>query len=134
MQRGIAALGMKPICGRAEPIKKGVFTADRNAALRDVASRRHHHHWLLRYGYPQQNLEVAQGFTPLIREEMQALRDRARPYAGDSRFELYKTSLKFDNPEARLAHAFPLDMKSVEVKQMVEATQNTGRPFPEISQ
>ena len=45
-----------------------------------------------------------------------------------------KHRIKFDNPEARLAHAFPLDMKSVEVKQMVEATQNTGRPFPEVSQ
>ena len=30
--------------------------------------------------------------------EMQALRDRAKPYAGDGHFELYKTSIKFDNP------------------------------------
>ena len=58
------------------------------------------------------------------------MRERAKPYAGDGHFELYKTSIKFDNPEARLAHEFPTDMESVEVKQMVYATQNSGRPYP----
>jgi uncharacterized protein len=81
----------------------------------------------------EQNLRIAQNFTPLSAEGMEALRDRAKPYAGDGRFELYKTSLKFDNPEARLAHEFPLDIQQVEVKQMVYATQNTGRPFPQVS-
>ena len=33
--------------------------------------------------------------------EMQALRDRVKEYAADGRFELYKLSLRFDNPEAR---------------------------------
>lgn len=64
----------------------------------------------------QQNLKIAHEFAPLSATEMQALRDRAKPYAGDGRFELYKTSIKFDNPEARVAHAFPLDMTTVEVK------------------
>ena len=74
------------------------------------------------------------GFTPLSDSAMQALRDRAKPYAGDGHFELYKTSIKFDNPEARLAHDFPLDLASVEVKQMVYATQNTGRPYPQVTE
>jgi hypothetical protein len=65
--------------------------------------------------------------------EMQALRDRIKPEAGDGRFEMYKLSLKFDNPEARLAHQFPLDMQSAEVKEMVQATKNTGHPFPKVS-
>jgi uncharacterized protein len=51
---------------------------------------------------------------------------RAKPYAGDGHFELYKTSIKFDNPEARLAHEFAIDMQSVEVKQMVYSTSNSG--------
>ena len=46
--------------------------------------------------------------------------------------ELYKTSLKFDNPEARLAHDFPLDLQSVEVRQMMKSTDNTGRAYPEV--
>ena len=36
--------------------------------------------------------------------------------------------------KARLAHEFPIDMESVEVKQMVYATQNTGRPFPQVAE
>jgi aryl-alcohol dehydrogenase-like predicted oxidoreductase len=129
-ERGIAALGMKPICGRAEPIKRGVFTAQE----------------LLRYAMSlpvtttitgfsdmnilKQNLEVAQGFTPLSESEMQALRDRARHYAADGRFEPYKMSLQFDNPEARMAHDFPIDMQQIETREMVAETQNTGWPFP----
>lgn len=133
-QRGIAALGMKPIGGHGEPVSKGVFTAQE----------------LLRYAMSlpvtttitgiselnilEQNLKVATGFTPMSEQEMQALRDRAKQYAGDGQFELYKTSIKFDNPEARLAHEFPLDMKQIEVEQMVKATENTGRPYPQVSQ
>ena len=129
-ERGIAALGMKPICGRAEPVRTGVFTAQE----------------MLRYAMSlpvtttitgfsdmdilKQNLEVAQGFTPLSESEMQALRDRARPYAADGRFEPYKVSLQFDNPEARMAHDFPIDMQQIETREMVAETQNTGWPFP----
>ena len=133
-RRGVAPLAMKPIGGHGEPVQKGVFSASE----------------LLRYSMSlpvattitgvsemeilQQNLTIAHQFTPFNATEMQQLRDRAKPYAGDGRFELYKTSIKFDNPEARLAHAFPLDTTTVEVKQMMGATQNTGRPFPEVSQ
>jgi uncharacterized protein len=129
-QRGIAPLGMKPICGTGTPVQKGIFTPDE----------------LLRYSMSlpiattitgvadlailEQNLKIAQGFTPLSESEMQALRLRAKPYAGDGHIEVYKTSIKFDNPEARMAHDFPLDMDSVEVRQMVRSTENTGRPFP----
>jgi hypothetical protein len=63
---------------------------------------------------------------------MQALRDRVKPYSGDGRFELYKVSLKFDNPEARLAHHFPVDGQQAEVKEMMKEALNTGHPFPEI--
>jgi len=132
-QKGIAALGMKPICGHGEPIQHGVFTAAEMlnyamslpvatiiTGMADIATL-------------EQNLKIAQGFTPLSEAQMQALRAKAKPYAGDGRFELYKTSIKFDNPEARLAHEFPLDLEQVEVKQMVYATGNTGRPYPQVS-
>ena len=129
-QRGIAVLGMKPICGRAEPVKKGIFTAQELlcyamslpvtttiTGFSDMVTLK-------------QNLEVAQGFTPLSESEMQAFRERARPYAGDGRFEPYKVSLQFDNPEARIAHDFPIDMQQIETKELVAETQNTGWPFP----
>ena len=132
-QRGIAPLGMKPIGGHGEPVQEGVFTAEellRYAMSLPVATT------ISGVSEPQileQNLRVAQNFTPLTYQEMQSLRDRAKPYAGDGRFELYKTSMKFDNPEARLAHEFPIDLAQIEVKQMVYATQNSGRPYPDVS-
>jgi uncharacterized protein len=130
--RGIAALGMKPIGGHGEPVQKGVFTAEellRYAMSLPVATTIS---GVSELPILEQNLRIAQNFTPLSAAEMKALRDRARPYAGDGRFELYKTSIKFDNPEARLAHEFPIDMQQAEVKQMVYATQNSGRPFPQV--
>jgi hypothetical protein len=66
----------------------------------------------------RQNLKVAQGFVPMTETEMQALRDRCAGVAADGRFEPYKASLQFDNPEARMAHDFPLDADNKEVKEM----------------
>jgi uncharacterized protein len=78
------------------------------------------------------NLKVAQGFRPMMPAEMDELRNRCKPYAADGHFEVYKVSLRFDNPEARLAHGYPIDPQQTEVKQMLASTQNTGHPFPNI--
>jgi len=78
-----------------------------------------------------QNLQIAQNFKPFTDAEMNALRDRCKQEAADGRYELYKLSLKFDNPEARLAHGFPLDTQQSEVKDMLGEPENTGHPFPE---
>jgi predicted aldo/keto reductase-like oxidoreductase len=131
-KRGIAVLGMKPIGGHGEPVQKGEFTAEE----------------LLRYAMSlpvtttitgmeketilRQNLRVAQGFQPLTADQMQTLRARAKTSAGDGRLELYKMSLKFDNPEARFAHDFPLDQQQMEVEEMLKETENTGKPFPTL--
>jgi aryl-alcohol dehydrogenase-like predicted oxidoreductase len=131
-RRGIAALGMKPFQGHGNAIKAGAITAE--AALRyamslPVATT------ITGIDQPEilrQNLQIAQNFKPMQPAEMQALRDGVRQYAGDGRFELYKLSLQFDNPEARLAHDFPLDMKSAEVREMVDSS-NTGRAWPKVS-
>jgi aryl-alcohol dehydrogenase-like predicted oxidoreductase len=131
-QRGIAALGMKPIGGHGEPVQQGIFTAQellRYAMSLPVATTIT---GVSDLGILKQNLQVAQSFQPLQAAEMDALRKRAKPYAGDGHFELYKTSIKFENPEARLAHDFPLDLAQVEVKQMIYETQNTGRPYPQV--
>jgi aryl-alcohol dehydrogenase-like predicted oxidoreductase len=131
-QKGIAPLGMKPIGGHGEPVQKGVFSAQellRYAMSLPVATTIS---GVSEIRILEQNLKVAQGFAPLSESEMQALRMRAKPYAGDGHFELYKTSLKFDNPEARMAHDFPIDMRQIEVKQMVAETENTGLPYPKV--
>ena len=133
-RRGIAALGMKPLNGHGDAIEKGAITAEealRYAMSLPVTTT------ITGIDKPevlQQNLKIAQSFQPMSASEMQALRDRVRIYAADGRFELYKLSLKFDNPEARLAHRFPLDMQQVEVKEMLGATENDGHPFPKLGQ
>ena len=39
--------------------------------------------------------------------------------AGDGRHELYKISLRYDNPQTRLPHDFPLDITQKEVQEML---------------
>jgi aryl-alcohol dehydrogenase-like predicted oxidoreductase len=131
-RRGIAALGMKPMSGHGEPIQSGAVTAEealRYAMSLPVTTT------ITGMEKPdilRQNLRIAQNFQPMSTSEMRALEDRVKDVASDGHFELYKVSLKFDNPEARMAHGFPLDMESEEVKEMVTAVENTGHPYPEI--
>ena len=132
-QKGIAALGMKPIGGHGDPVQKGVFTAEEFLKYAMSLPVTTTITGVEEMSILEQNLKIAQGFTPLGEAEMNELRKRAKPYAGDGHFELYKTSLKFDNPEARLAHDFPLDQQQVETRQLVCATQNTGRPYPQVT-
>jgi aryl-alcohol dehydrogenase-like predicted oxidoreductase len=133
-RRGIAPLGMKPLNGHGDAIVHGAVSAEealRYAMSLPVATTIT---GMERPEILRQNLRIAHGFQPMSAAEMQALRERVGEYAGDGRFELYKVSLKFDNPEARIAHRFPLDMRSAEVQEMMAATQNTGHPFPKPKQ
>jgi predicted aldo/keto reductase-like oxidoreductase len=129
-RRGIAALGMKPLTGKAEPLHKNVFSVEemlRYAMSLPVATT------ITGMEKPdvlRQNLNIAQGFKPMTEGEMEALRKRCAQPAADGRFEHYKMSLQFDNPEARLAHGFPIDPEQLEVKQMMAEGKNTGHPFP----
>ncbi len=131
-KRGIAVLGMKPLSGHGDAIKHGVITAEESlryamsipgvtTTITGIDSLEVLH----------QNLQIAQNFTPMTDAERDALRERCKPDAADGRYELYKLSLKFDNPEARLAHGFPLDTQQSEVKDMLGAEMNTGHPFPD---
>jgi aryl-alcohol dehydrogenase-like predicted oxidoreductase len=124
-RRGVAILGMKSLSGHGDPVLKQLATAEE----------------LLRYAMSlpvavtisgidslailRQNVSIARGFTPMSEAEMSGLRERCRTAAADGRFELYKVSLKFDNPEARTAHGFPNDPQSVEIK---EKLHDVGPP------
>lgn len=106
-RRGIAPIGMKSFSGNADAIKKGIVTPQE--ALRYAMSLP-----VLTTvsGIPslevlRQNLAVARGFQPMAAQEMQALRDRCAVYAADGRFELFKSSKKFDADEGRMQHGFP---------------------------
>lgn len=106
-QRGIAPIGMKSLSGNGEAIKKGVVTAQealRYAMSLPVATIVS---GIDSFAVLRQNLAIAKGFQPMTDSEMQALRSRVAEYAADGRFELFKTSKKYDADEGRLQHGFP---------------------------
>jgi len=74
------------------------------------------------------NLKVAQRFQPMTAADMQKLRDRCAPTAADGRFELYKGSLDFDNPQARGAHGFPVDPTQMEIKEELSHAMVVDEP------
>lgn len=106
-QRGIAAIGMKSMGGGGEPVKKGALTpvdALRYAMSLPVATTVS---GIDSKEVLRQNINIARGFKPLSAQGLQAIRDRYARYAVDGRFELYKTSKKYDGAPGREQHGFP---------------------------
>jgi len=103
-QRGIAPLGMKSLSGNAEPIKQGIVTPDeaiRYVLSLPIAS--------LVSGIDsrevlKQNLDIARRFTPMTAVEMGALRTRVGRHASDGRFELFKSTNRYDGRIGREQH------------------------------
>jgi predicted aldo/keto reductase-like oxidoreductase len=54
----------------------------------------------------RKNIKLASTFKPFHAGEMDALRQKAKPAAGDGRFERYKTTLDFDGMQGQVAHGF----------------------------
>ena len=106
-RRGIAPIGMKSFSGNADAIKKAMVTpqeALHYAMSLPVATTVS---GIDSFEVLRQNLAIARSFTPMQQQEMQALRDRCAQYAADGRFELFKSSKKFDADEGRMQHGFP---------------------------
>lgn len=103
-QRGIAPLGMKTLSGNAEPIKQGLLAPEealRYALSLPVASV------VSGIDSPlvlRQNLDIVRRFTPMAAAERSALRARLAPYAKDGRFELFKSSDRYDGRIGRAQH------------------------------
>lgn len=106
-RQGLAPLGMKSLGGSGEMVRHGGVTAEeglRYAMSLPVAVT------ISGMEAPevlQQNLAVARGFQPLSANEMQALRDRCKYEAADGRYELFKTTKKYDGDEGRKVHEYP---------------------------
>jgi predicted aldo/keto reductase-like oxidoreductase len=120
VKRGMGVLGMKPMGGTAAVVKKNVLTAEE--CLRYAMS-------LSGVGTTicgmdsiavlEDNLRVARGFEPLPESAQQQIRAKVAPFSGDGRFEVYKMSLAFDNPETRRPHGFPIDDQNKEVRDVL---------------
>lgn len=107
-RQGVAALGMKSMCGEGTPVKKRTIAATdalRYAMSLPVA--------VTVSGIDsakvlRQNVGVARRFKPLSATAMERLRKQAEPHSVDGRFELYKTTAKHEADVGRKQHGFPL--------------------------
>jgi aryl-alcohol dehydrogenase-like predicted oxidoreductase len=106
-KRGVAVLGMKSLGGSGEIAVNGAVTPEeglRYAMSLPVATTISGMDSLV---VLEQNLSVARGFKPFGEQEMAALRDRVRPLAADGRYELFKTTTKYDGKVGREQHHYP---------------------------
>ena len=102
--RGIAPLGMKSLSGNAEPIKQGIVTPEeaiRYVLSLPIAS--------LVSGIDSQkvltqNLNIVRRFTPMTAVEMSDLRSRVAHHATDGRYELFKSTNRYDGRIGREQH------------------------------
>jgi predicted aldo/keto reductase-like oxidoreductase len=91
LQRGIAPIAMKSLCGNGKPIQQGILTAEEamryvlslpvSTLVSGIDSREVLH----------QNLAIARRFVPMTQEEMAQLRRRVSGHAAEGQFEHYKT-------------------------------------------
>jgi predicted aldo/keto reductase-like oxidoreductase len=106
-KRGIAAIGMKSLNGSADAVKKGIIRAAdaiRYAMSLPVAVTVS---GIDSLELLHENLRIAREFTPMNRAERTAYEKQCAAYAMDGRFELYKTTAKFEGPPGREQHGFP---------------------------
>ncbi len=106
-RRGLGVLGMKSLGGSGEMVSGGALTAAeglRYAMSLPVATTISGMDSL---AVLEQNLWVARGFQRMAAADMQALRERARALAADGRYELFKTTTKYDGKIGREQHHYP---------------------------
>jgi len=108
LKRGIAPLGMKSLTGSGEAIENGAYTAEEGLRYAmSVPGVAVTISGMESLDILHQNLAIAQNFRPLTAEESSGLRARAQVYAADGRYELYKTTKKYDGDLGREQHHFP---------------------------
>jgi predicted aldo/keto reductase-like oxidoreductase len=110
-QRGIAPIGMKSLGGTGKIISDGVVSIDE--ALRYVFSLPIA---TLVSGIDsekvlEQNLKIVREFKPMTADEKAAVETKVRPYAGDGRFELFKSSKIYDSQYHRKQHGFATELR-----------------------
>jgi aryl-alcohol dehydrogenase-like predicted oxidoreductase len=106
-RRGLAVLGMKSLGGSGEMVTSGTITPSeglRYAMSLPVATTIS---GIDSLNVLEQNLEIARNFKPMNETEMAELRERCRAFAGDGRFERFKTTKMYDGDLGREQHGYP---------------------------
>jgi predicted aldo/keto reductase-like oxidoreductase len=105
--RGLAVFGMKSMGGSGEMISKGALTPTEALSyamsLPGISTTIS---GMDSMGVLDQNLAIVRDYKPLSEEQMQKLRDHARQF-NDGRYELFKSTIKYDGDIGRQQHGFP---------------------------
>ena len=106
-QRGLAVFGMKSMGGSGEMISHGALTPTEALtfamSLPGVSTTIS---GMDSMGVLDQNLEILRNFKPLSEEQINALRFYAKEF-DDGRYELFKSTVKYDGDLGRQQHDFP---------------------------
>ena len=107
VQRGMAVFGMKSMGGSGEMIAQGALTP--TEALHFAMSLPGVSTTISGMDSMQvldQNLEILRNFKPLSAVELNALREYGKQFE-DGRYELFKSTVKYDGEVGRQQHNFP---------------------------
>ncbi len=105
-QRGIAALGIKSMGGSGELISKGAFTPSQALSYAMSLPVATTISGMDSMAVLDQNLTILRDFKTLSGPDMQLLRDHGKQF-DDGRYELYKSTLKYDRDLGRSLHGYP---------------------------
>jgi aryl-alcohol dehydrogenase-like predicted oxidoreductase len=103
----MAVFSMKSMGGSGEPISHGVLTpTEALSYAMSVPGVSTTISGMDSMGILDQNLEILRGFKPLSEQQMNQLREHGREFC-DGRYELFKSSVKYDGDVGRQQHNYP---------------------------
>ncbi len=107
VSKGMAVFSMKSMSGSGEPIVHGALTpTEALSYAMSVPGVSTTISGMDSMAVLDQNLEILRTFQPLGKKQMADLREHGRQF-NDGRYELFKSSLKYDGDLGREQHHFP---------------------------
>jgi predicted aldo/keto reductase-like oxidoreductase len=105
--RNMAVFGMKSMGGSGEPIVHGVLTpTEALSYAMSVPGVSTTISGMDSMAVLDQNLSILHGYKPLSEKQMAELREHGRQF-DDGRYELFKSSVKYDGDVGREQHGYP---------------------------
>jgi predicted aldo/keto reductase-like oxidoreductase len=107
IQKGMAVFSIKSMSGSGESIVRGALTpTEALSYAMSVPGVSATVSGMNSMEVLDQNLDILRNFKPLAEEPMTALREHGRQF-NDGRYELYKTTVKYESDLGRAQHGFP---------------------------
>ena len=109
--KGMAVFSMKSMSGSGEPIVHGALTpTEALSYAMSVPGVSVTISGMETMGVLDQNLEILRSFKPLSDKQMNELREHGKQFS-DGRYELFKSSVKYDGDLGREQHNYPTAME-----------------------